>query len=91
MNPRPDPAAVREIFDAIADRPSFERRQYLDAHCSDPELRQRVDRLLAADAKVNSVEVRAASISTSAFPSADRAPRESFDFPALPGYWSLVV
>src|SRR5262249_29906123 len=39
--------------DAAADLPPEGRREYLDRHCPDPYVRQRVERLLAADAEAD--------------------------------------
>ena len=53
MTPRSDPRKVRELFDAVVDLAPDERRQYVYEHCPDPQVRQRVERLLDADAKAN--------------------------------------
>jgi hypothetical protein len=41
------------LFHAVVDLPPDEPRRYLDAHCPDPQLRQWVERLVAADATVH--------------------------------------
>jgi hypothetical protein len=52
MNPRPDSPNISELFHATVDLPPDERCQYLIEHCPDPEQRQRVERLVAADAEL---------------------------------------
>jgi tetratricopeptide (TPR) repeat protein/tRNA A-37 threonylcarbamoyl transferase component Bud32 len=52
MTAGPDPGGVRALFDAAVALPAAEQRRYLDEHCPDPALRQRVERLLVADASV---------------------------------------
>src|SRR5690606_19324766 len=42
---------LRELFDQVVELPAAERAAFLDAHCSDPQLRARIERLLASDAK----------------------------------------
>src|SRR4051812_25407228 len=47
MKPSPDPEKEYELFNALVDMPRNERTIYLNAHCRDSELRQRVERLVA--------------------------------------------
>jgi ABC-type nitrate/sulfonate/bicarbonate transport system substrate-binding protein/predicted Ser/Thr protein kinase len=49
MNAQTQSNQLRELFDAAAELPPGARRQYLDQHCSDAQIRERVLRLLAAD------------------------------------------
>jgi tetratricopeptide (TPR) repeat protein/tRNA A-37 threonylcarbamoyl transferase component Bud32 len=79
MNPPPDPLQVRELFHDVVDLRPEARRQYLDAHCSDPQLRQRVERLVAADANATVDQPTPAEVS---LPEAEAPPN-------LPGFETL--
>jgi serine/threonine protein kinase/formylglycine-generating enzyme required for sulfatase activity len=48
MTARPDPHEESELFGAVVGLSPEERRRYLDEHCPDPQLRQRLEYLLAA-------------------------------------------
>jgi tetratricopeptide (TPR) repeat protein len=83
MNPPLDPDQVRALFHAVVDLLPDERRQYLDAHCPDPKLRQRVERLVAADATVHqTAPSESGRTGTPAAPEAEEPPN-------LPGFESL--
>lgn len=45
------PLSLREIFDLLCDLPEPARAAWLDEHCPDADLRQRVERLLQASAR----------------------------------------
>jgi predicted ATPase len=78
------------LFDAVVDLPPDERRRYLDEHCPEPVVRQRVDRLLDVDASVRQQPPREPALPTA--PPDDELPRKlptDGDFPALPGYEPL--
>jgi hypothetical protein len=47
----PDPDRVRDLFLSAAALPAVERAAYLDGRCADPDLREAVERLLAAHDK----------------------------------------
>jgi serine/threonine protein kinase/ABC-type nitrate/sulfonate/bicarbonate transport system substrate-binding protein len=48
MNDRTEPQVLEELFDAAVDLPHDDQREYLDRHCPDPRLRQRVQELIAS-------------------------------------------
>jgi tetratricopeptide (TPR) repeat protein len=51
------PRCVRELFDQAADLPPADQRAFLDARCpDDPDLRARVEYLLACDARLRAGE-----------------------------------
>jgi WD40 repeat protein/tRNA A-37 threonylcarbamoyl transferase component Bud32 len=83
MSVRPDPDQVRALFDAAVALPADEQRRYLEEHCSDRALRQRVERLLAADAGVGGQGTvdEAATAPSSQWPSVPA--------PQVPGYENL--
>jgi ABC-type nitrate/sulfonate/bicarbonate transport system substrate-binding protein len=91
MNPWPAPSKVRELFDAVADLPADERPRYLEEHCPDPQLRQQVERLLAAgtvDPPQTPPDVLVSDVPTHVEPATD--PGRDGGFPALPGYEILA-
>ncbi|MDZ3823383.1 MAG: serine/threonine-protein kinase [Pseudoxanthomonas sp.] len=58
MNPADDPGAppgttLRSLFDRALALPAGQRAAFLDRHCADPDLRARLDRLLAAEAALD--------------------------------------
>ena len=44
-------SSLRELFDRLCDLPETARAQWLDQHCPDADLRERVERLLRAQAR----------------------------------------
>ncbi len=42
---------LETLFDSVLEQPEGRRESFLARHCSDPELRREIDRLLAADAR----------------------------------------
>jgi WD40 repeat protein/Tfp pilus assembly protein PilF len=83
MTDRHDPERVRALFDAAVGLLPDEQRRYLEEHCSDPALRQWVERLLGADASVGrqrTVDYR---------PAAPSSGRPSLPAPLVPGYEDL--
>jgi hypothetical protein len=71
-----DPSPAKSIFLAALDRPGEERGAFLDAACAgDAELRRRVDRLLAAHDRPDSLP----EAPTARAPTEDSALREGPD------------
>jgi eukaryotic-like serine/threonine-protein kinase len=44
---------LRDLFEAVLELPASDRAGYLDAHCCDAVLRERVEKMLASDARGN--------------------------------------
>jgi WD40 repeat protein len=86
----PDPLKVRELFDAVVDLPPDGRRRYLDQHCPDPQLRQRVERLLDFDAAAQQQPppdlVPPVVPTTRPHAEGTQEQGKDTDFPMLPGY-----
>src|SRR5262245_22585867 len=67
MTPHPDPQVVRALWDATRSMTPGDREAYLNMHCPDSGLRQRVNDLIAADAALpatSSAESPAVAVST---------------------------
>src|SRR5262249_42364389 len=88
MTPSPDPSKERALFDAVVDLSPDERRRYLDEHCPDPQLRQRVEKLVAAATPTHRETIAdPAPGETPGSPgSADQGSQERAPVPDLPGF-----
>ena len=77
-------AKVRELFDAASELPPLDRAAFLNQHCSDPAIRQRVEVLLAShDAAEKFLSTPAANLTSLHTFASDPAPHSHGPDPLL--------
>ncbi len=75
---------IDELLEAALDRDPQERSGFLDAACDDPAVRQRVEALLAADARSQGILDRAPRIEAATTLSATGDPAAGVPGPGMP-------